>query len=1261
MGDNFKKIVRVIGNTMKAAILPMLPWILIVVGVIVVFAGMEYIITLDTGTKKEDDWSNTPFGASNYTNNVNINTDGSISTGMTAQEVWDELIENGSNIKQYLDSPEQLQKLMNAQLVTQYPDTRPDTTKEIDWENMDADNLQGVVKFIRADSSGNKKNMTYADPETFQSYIDDYNNTGSEQARENALSHFTIATKKSNSNSTGNSTGDVKVDSLDNILFIGDSLTDGLANSNIIQNATFKAEIGVSPSYWADRINELPTDGIDGVCVLLGINGLTSDSSLPNTVEDMKELIDKLSAKYQGKPIYIQKVFPLTHDSSYHIEKENIDSYNTQIQEYCNTKQGVSFIDTTQGYIESDGYLNPSKAEPDGLHFKDFQTWANNIENAIVSKTDNSSNTQNNTTNNVSSDELFWPTDLTDITSPYNEDRNGEPHQAIDIKTYNGDPNVGNPVYACEEGTVKYARKSNSAGLWIVIDHGNGFTSEYMHNSSLEVTEGEKVQKGQRIALSGNTGQSQGVHLHFEINKDEKPVDPLSFKYSNGQGYGTGGFGNYSTPVSGDSNNNLTTETYVKVATWTETENIEDYEDPSLEDKHETYHSMTTQDIPYQNMTEGYTMPFEFLWALLVVGNDKDFVLALADLVYGSDIEITIHDNLRIDTKEEVYTYEKHFDVKATVNLTTKYKEKSEEENEEDDAEDDEEKSYSKSIDVEGSYLENKYKATFTEINRTNTLDVQLTKANVWIVDYERESNYDGPKEETQVPDGVQKLGDVNDDGEPFKDNEDKIGAVDTAKGLIETEIREKYDVESIGESTVNSIESTYYKKIKNLLKTVTNTTETSKYTLSPATITEKTDKEGKNGENFVTLFNNNEYLKNQGNILSASGWLFEILERNDSTKDMVDLTKYLLYKATNQSYGVTKYDFSIYNPDNFASVEGIYGGTPQEKVWFALRNLGYSEIVVAGAMGNIDYESGGFDPTLIENGGSGEGIGLIQWSWGRRDQLEAYAASKGVSWTDVDTQIEFLVAEISGKGKAASHATQRKSGYIIEEHIVSTHDDWANATNIDDATLHFMRFFESPQSKASLGERQRRAQMYYNEFHGRTMPSGGSSQSSNGDGYTQTYTSSKGRTYKEYKQFLGSYKNDIYHPYGETISSSGCSITSIAIILSGYGVNVDPGDLANHNYLQEHIRSHGVSCDGPTSADKTRLMSGRPALVGISGTLKVEGNSKYYGGHFVAILDARGTDEVYVSDVGSSVIGGWAKVEDIISIATSVTYITED
>ena len=59
------------------------------------------------------------------------------------------------------------------------------------------------------------------------------------------------------------------------------------------------------------------------------------------------------------------------------------------------------------------------------------------------------------------------------------------------------------------------------------MDHGNGFVTLYAHCDNLHVQPGQFVRKGQVIAVSGNTGHSTGPHLHFEIQKDGKTVDPL--------------------------------------------------------------------------------------------------------------------------------------------------------------------------------------------------------------------------------------------------------------------------------------------------------------------------------------------------------------------------------------------------------------------------------------------------------------------------------------------------------------------------------------------------------------------------------------------------------------------------------------------------------------------------------------------------------------------------------------------------------------
>ena len=73
----------------------------------------------------------------------------------------------------------------------------------------------------------------------------------------------------------------------------------------------------------------------------------------------------------------------------------------------------------------------------------------------------------------------------------------------------------GTPTYAAADGVVLIAGWSDSAGNWIVIDHGNGFVGKYMHHSGLLVSAGQTVTKGQPIGLVGNTGNSFGAHLHF--------------------------------------------------------------------------------------------------------------------------------------------------------------------------------------------------------------------------------------------------------------------------------------------------------------------------------------------------------------------------------------------------------------------------------------------------------------------------------------------------------------------------------------------------------------------------------------------------------------------------------------------------------------------------------------------------------------------------------------------------------------------------
>jgi murein DD-endopeptidase MepM/ murein hydrolase activator NlpD len=92
----------------------------------------------------------------------------------------------------------------------------------------------------------------------------------------------------------------------------------------------------------------------------------------------------------------------------------------------------------------------------------------------------------------------------------------------------------GTPIYATGNGVVKRAdNRSSGYGKHIRIDHGFGYISLYAHLSKYNVRRGQKVKRGDIIGYVGNTGRSVGPHVHYEIFKDNKKINPLNFYYGN--------------------------------------------------------------------------------------------------------------------------------------------------------------------------------------------------------------------------------------------------------------------------------------------------------------------------------------------------------------------------------------------------------------------------------------------------------------------------------------------------------------------------------------------------------------------------------------------------------------------------------------------------------------------------------------------------------------------------------------------------------
>jgi len=97
-------------------------------------------------------------------------------------------------------------------------------------------------------------------------------------------------------------------------------------------------------------------------------------------------------------------------------------------------------------------------------------------------------------------------------------------HAGIDIAA-----RYGSTVYAARSGRVKYAGWLGGYGKVVVIDHRDGYETRYAHCSSILVRKGQWVRQGQPIARVGRSGVTTGTHLHFEIRRNGKPVNPMKF------------------------------------------------------------------------------------------------------------------------------------------------------------------------------------------------------------------------------------------------------------------------------------------------------------------------------------------------------------------------------------------------------------------------------------------------------------------------------------------------------------------------------------------------------------------------------------------------------------------------------------------------------------------------------------------------------------------------------------------------------------
>lgn len=97
-------------------------------------------------------------------------------------------------------------------------------------------------------------------------------------------------------------------------------------------------------------------------------------------------------------------------------------------------------------------------------------------------------------------------------------------HSGLDIAA-----KAGSPVTTVADGIVSWVGNRGGYGGLVEVDHGNGYVTRYAHNKTITVKKGERVNKGEVVALTGSTGRSTGPHVHFEVLRDGQHINPYNF------------------------------------------------------------------------------------------------------------------------------------------------------------------------------------------------------------------------------------------------------------------------------------------------------------------------------------------------------------------------------------------------------------------------------------------------------------------------------------------------------------------------------------------------------------------------------------------------------------------------------------------------------------------------------------------------------------------------------------------------------------
>ena len=418
---------------------------------------------------------------------------------------------------------------------------------------------------------------------------------------------------------------------------------------------------------------------------------------------------------------------------------------------------------------------------------------------------------------------------------------------------------------------------------------------------------------------------------------------------------------------------------------------------------------------------------------------------------------------------------------------------------------------------------------------------------------------------------------------------------------------------------------------------------------------------------------NTTRYSAAGSNLISGAEIFFHLLQKDSSTQYLEQVMRYAFYKYTQRSYGVDELNFDLFDAKEFETIgSGLYGNTTEEKIWFALREAGFSEYAAAGVIANLWAKSGLRSNHLNDSDGKyigmtaqeytdainngtysvdkfisdhkannrGAGYGIAEWtSSSSKEGLYYFAQSRGVSIDDEDMQIEYLIGELTENGGADGFAQ-----YILSDYKGYTVDDWKNAESAEDAAKAFYWISEKPV-KDETAIRVARAEEYYEEYQGKTHSY---CEESDDEIVTCYYTSTSGRKFTILNQATIKIPVDW---------SDKCNRAAAAIIASGYSnesasaivlsMNIDYADegdpIIPTKFFEQYglerttFQTGGLSVEEYTSQLREQLQNGGYAAIWLSGNTIYGKTQKWTDEiHWVAVIDYRnnnGKEEIVIAD----------------------------